>query len=149
MLTKLLLAWCLMALCVAVHAGGVTAALRWSRRRPAASQNFWPWTWLFIRLAGWMILFHLIEVSIWACCYVWLGAMPDLSTALYFSAVTYTTTGYGDLVLPESWRLVGGVEALTGILMCGWSTGFFFAVVNQMYQESSAQPVADIPPPSS
>jgi hypothetical protein len=37
--------------------------------------------------------------------------------------------------LPEKWRLVGGVEALTGILMCGWSTGFFFAVVGLMMAE--------------
>jgi hypothetical protein len=45
--------------------------------------------------------------------------MPDLQSALYFSAVTYTTTGYGDLVLSKEWRLVGAIEALTGILMCG------------------------------
>ena len=63
--------------------------------------------------------------------------MPDLPTAFYFSAVTYTTTGYGDLVLPHDWRLVGGVEALTGILMCGWSTGFFFAIVNRLYEPQS------------
>jgi hypothetical protein len=60
--------------------------------------------------------------------------MADLSSALYFSAVTYTTTGYGDLVLPPHYRLDGGIEALTGILMCGWSTGFFFAVVNRFYE---------------
>ena len=59
--------------------------------------------------------------------------MPDLSSAFYFSAVTYTTTGYGDLVLPKEWRLVGGVEALTGILMCGLSTGFFFAVFAKVF----------------
>jgi voltage-gated potassium channel Kch len=58
--------------------------------------------------------------------------MPDIDSALYFSAVTYTTVGYGDLVLPEQWRLVGGIEALTGILMCVWSTAFFFAVVSQI-----------------
>jgi len=52
-----------------------------------------------------------------------MGAMRDLASAFYFSAVTYTTTGYGDLVLPEEWRLVGGVEALTGILMCGHRPG--------------------------
>ena len=69
--------------------------------------------------------------------YVLAGAMPDVAAALYFSAVTYTTTGYGDLVLPEGWRLVGGVEALTGILMCGLSTGFFFAIVNRLYEVRS------------
>ena len=63
--------------------------------------------------------------------------MPDLQTAMYFSAVTYTTTGYGDVVLPESWRLIGAVEALTGILMCGWSTGFFFAVVTRLLEKTS------------
>ena len=64
----------------------------------------------------------------WATFYWWTG-VADLPSSIYFSAVTYTTTGYGDLVLPADLRLVGGVEALTG-LMCGWSTGFFFAVVS-------------------
>jgi hypothetical protein len=63
--------------------------------------------------------------------------MLNLEPALYFSGVTYTTTGYGDLVLPSEWRLVGAVEALTGILMCGWSTGFFFAVANRMIEEKA------------
>jgi voltage-gated potassium channel Kch len=77
---------------------------------------------------------------VWAGFYVWKAAMPDLQSALYFSAVTYTTTGYGDLVLPQEWRLVGAIEALTGILMCGWSTGFFFLVVSRMFH-TQADPV--------
>ena len=64
-------------------------------------------------------------------------AMPDLASSRYFSAVTYTTSGYGDLVLPPEWRLVGGVEALTGSLMCGLSTGFFFAVVGRAYGDKT------------
>jgi hypothetical protein len=81
-----------------------------------------------------MILLHLGEIGVFALIYVWRGAMGDVTSALYFSAVTYTTTGYGDLVLPATWRLVGAVEALTGILMCGWSTGFFFAVVSRVVE---------------
>ena len=134
MVTKLILALCLMALCVAIHAGGVTSALRWARRQQYSAQQFWRWTWLFIAVAGWMIVLHLFEISAWALLYLAKGAMADLPSALYFSAVTYTTTGYGDLVLPETWRLAGAVEALTGILMCGWSTGFFFAIVSRMYE---------------
>jgi hypothetical protein len=131
----LLIAGFLMALCVMVHAIGMMGALRWIQRSPAlADPRFWPPTWLLIRIASWLILLHLIEISLWALVYAWRQAMPDLHAAFYFSAVTYTTTGYGDLVLPEAWRLVGGIEALTGILMCGWSTGFFFAVVNRMYR---------------
>jgi hypothetical protein len=140
MLSKLSLASLLLAGCVAIHAIGVTSAVRWLRRDAATSKQFWPWTWLFVRLAGWIVLFHLIETTAWALVYVWKDAMPDFETALYFSAVTYTTTGYGDVVLPKEWQLVGAVEALTGILMCGWSTGFFFAVVSRMFT-ASARPV--------
>jgi len=134
MLTKLLIGWFLMALCVAIHAIGVTSAVRWFRRYLITQQRFWTWTWLFILLAGWIILLHLVEITVWGAFYVWQEAMPDLPTGLYFSAVTYTTTGYGDLVLPSEWRLIGGVEALTGILMCGWSTGFFFVVVSRVFE---------------
>ena len=137
MLSKLLIALCLMTLCVTIHAGGVTVALRRLRRHPYSGQRFWRGTLFFSCIAGWMILLHLCEISVWAFAYVWRDAMSDLPSALYFSAVTYTTTGYGDLVLPEEWRLVGGVEALTGILMCGWSTGFFVAVVSRSYQAST------------
>jgi voltage-gated potassium channel Kch len=136
MLSKLLIAWGLVALCVVIHATGVTLAVRWLRRFTTrmAAHDFWLEVRLFTLLAAWIILLHLIEISAWALVYTWKGAMSDLPSALYFSAVTYTTTGYGDLVLPEAWRLVGAVEALTGILMCGWSTGFFFAVVGRVFR---------------
>jgi hypothetical protein len=64
---------------------------------------------------------------------------------LYFSGVTYTSLGYGDLMLPKPWRLLGPLETLTGILMCGLSTGLFFAVVtrwirNWMQREAALEP---------
>jgi len=137
MLMKLLAASCLMALCVTIHAAGVTSALRRLRGQPLREYRFWSATRLFILVALWMVLLHLLEIVAWAALYFWRGAMPDLQTAAYFSAVTYTTTGYGDLVLPAEWRLVGGVEALTGILMCSWSTGFFVAIVTRLYEGRS------------
>jgi hypothetical protein len=139
MFLQLLVAWCLMASSVVIHAYGVTAALRWLRRRTISTWRPALWSLLFIRLAGWIILLHISEIAVWAFAYALMRAMPDLQSALYFSAVTYTTTGYGDLVLPDRWRLVGAVEALTGILMCGWSTAFFFAVVSRM-SENTATP---------
>jgi hypothetical protein len=134
MLSILLAALCLMAACVASHAAGVTTAVRWLRRIVDPRLGQWAWTWVFVRLAAWMIVVHLIEITLWAVFLAWRGAMPDFQSAVYFSAVTYTTTGYGDLVLPVEWRLLGAVEALTGILMCGWSTGFFFAIVSRMFE---------------
>lgn len=134
MLPILLMAVFLVALTVAVHAAGLAALLK--ALSPALTQpaaGFWKTTWLLIKVAWGLILIHLVAISIWGGFFVWKGCLPDAESAFYFSGTTYTTVGYGDLVLPEPWRMLGPVEGLTGILMCGLSAGFFFAVVSTMY----------------
>lgn len=121
-----------MAFCVVVHAAGLAWALRWLGPRARRARRFSQWTWLFIQLAVWVVILHTIEIGAWGAFLAWKQALPDLHSAIYFSATTYTTTGYGDVVLPRDWHWVSGIEALTGILMCGWSTGFFFAFVSRM-----------------
>jgi len=123
-----------MGLCVAVHAAGLSWAIRRLNRIAERARSFWDSTWLFILVAAWIVVLHLTEIAAFGSFYAWRRAMPDLTTAVYFSAVTYTTTGYGDLVLPPDWRLVGAIAALTGILMCGWSTAFFLAIVSRLDQ---------------
>jgi len=138
MIGRLLTACLLMAICVTVHAAGLAAALENLRSFVARPMSFWRSTWLFVIVAIWIVLLHLVEISVWALAYFFDGAIGDVQTAFYFSAVTYTTTGYGDVLLPTDWRLAGGVEALTGILMCGWSTGFFFAIVIRLHEQRAA-----------
>ena len=138
MVAQLLIASALMALCVVIHAGGVTWAAGRARQWEAPTQRLWPWMRLFVRVAAWIVLLHVVEITAWALVYAWGGAIAGIQAAAHFSAVTYTTTGYGDLLLPEDWRLVGAIEALTGILMCGWSTGFFFALASRMYADRAA-----------
>ena len=131
MITKLLTAWCLQALTVTIHAAGLSAMLRHASSRRCPTTRFWPVTWLLVWVAWWLLLLHLAEIAVWALFYWWQQCLPDAESSFYFSGVTYTTVGYGDLVLPQEWRLLGPVEGLTGILMCGLSTGFFFAVVSK------------------
>src|SRR6202008_1040095 len=69
-------------------------------------------------------LLHLLETSIWAGFYYSRYLFADFETSLYFSLKTYTTIGYGDILLPRGWRLIGGVEGLSGVLLCGVSTAF-------------------------
>jgi hypothetical protein len=95
--------------------------------------RFWPITWLLVRVAWFLIFIHLLEISIWAFFYLGSNCLPNPEAAFYFSGVTYATVGYGDLVLPLPWRLIAPVEGLTGILMCGLSTGVFFVVVNRLF----------------
>ena len=136
MILKLLAAWCLLALTVTIHAAGLSAVLqRMSSREP--DSHFWPATRMLVSVAWWLILLHLAEIAVWALFFWWQQCLPDVESSFYFSGVTYTTVGYGDLVLPQEWRLLGPVEALTGILMCGLSTGLFFAVVSKFLAPKS------------
>lgn len=122
----------LVVLTVVIHAVGFSALLRaMVRLHMLTASGFWRTTWAVIRITCWLILIHLVEISLWGLFYFWHGLLPDAETAMYFSGTTYTTVGYGDLVLPKPWRLLGPLEALTGILMCGLSTGLFFAVVSR------------------
>jgi hypothetical protein len=73
------------------------------------------------------------EITLWALVYLWAGCLPDAESAFYFSGASYTTIGYGDVVLAKPWRILGPVEGLTGILMCGLSAGLFFALVSRIY----------------
>jgi hypothetical protein len=68
-----------------------------------------------------------VEVWLWALCYMILGAFTDFSTALYFSTVTFSTLGFGDVVPNESWRLFAALEAVNGFLLIGWSTAYLIA----------------------
>jgi Ion channel len=132
MLVKVPIACLLVAVTVVIHAVGFDQLLRAMMRSHAlATSGFRPVTRLVMGLASWLILVHLVEISIWGLFYFWQGCLPDAETALYFAGVTYTTVGYGDLVLSKPWRIFAPLEALTGILMCGLSTGLFFAVVSR------------------
>ena len=134
MLARMLIAWGLVAATVTIHAAGLVLLLiRVAPSKPRQDSRFWPATWLVIEIAWWLIMLHLLEIAVWAVFYWWQKCLPDMESAFYFAGVTYTTVGYGDLVLPKAWRLFGPIEGLAGILMCGLSTGFFFAVVNRIY----------------
>jgi hypothetical protein len=128
----ILIAGGLVVLTVAMHATGFSALLRVLMRSRALDRTgFRPVTGMVIALTCWLILIHLAEIAVWGLFYCWQSCLPDAESAFYFSGVTYTTVGYGDLVLPKAWRMLAPLEALTGILMCGVSTGLFFALVTR------------------
>jgi hypothetical protein len=134
MLPLVLDACVLVSVTVAVHAAGLALILGGAKRRRASPPtHFLPMTRMLIRLALSLILMHLAEILVWAFFYLWRGCLPDAEAAFYFSGVTYTTVGYGELVLAKPWRVLAPIEGLTGVLMCGLSAGLFFAVVSRIY----------------
>jgi voltage-gated potassium channel len=86
---------------------------------------------LVMRVMTAFIGLHLLEILLWAGFYRWL-CFPSLESAFYFSAASYATVGYGDVVLPWMWRTLGPVESIIGVLMCGLSASFLFAIVSRL-----------------
>ena len=122
-----------------IHGAG-TLAIFWAlfRSRMFAARHFGPVsnaTRLTLVVVA-LLAVHLTEVVWWAAFYAYKGCFPDFDTSLYFSIVTYTTLGYGDVVLREKeWRLLAGVEALTGSLMLCWSTVILVQVLTKIYRQ--------------
>ncbi len=86
-----------------------------------------------------LVLFvgHLVQIGVWAFLFIQLGQFEDLATAYYHSTVNFATLGYGDIVMTERWRLLGALQAASGVLMFGLSTSTLFAVMLQLFQRRS------------
>ncbi len=78
-----------------------------------------------------IIILQGIIIVLWACCYRWL-CFPSWNSAFYFSATSYSTVGYGDVVVPLEWRLLGPLESMMGVLMCGIAVSLLFALITQL-----------------
>ena len=76
---------------------------------------------------------HTLEIWCWAVLYVWFGEFESLERALYFSTVTFTTLGYGDITLSPDWQLLSGFEAASGIILVGVSMAFIFAILRGLH----------------
>jgi voltage-gated potassium channel len=86
---------------------------------------------LVVRFTTAVIALHGLQVLAWAAWYRWL-CLPSWESALYFSATSYTTVGYGDIILPSKWRMLGPIESILGILMCGLSVSLLFAIATRL-----------------
>jgi hypothetical protein len=82
-----------------------------------------------------LFLGHLVQIALWAVPFRVFGEFDDFGTAFYHSAVNYASLGYGDIVMGGRWRLVGALEAASGVLMFGVTTATFFALMNGLIQK--------------
>lgn len=134
----------LIAITIVIHAIGTIWWGRQVRRRFLANAVGKPESGnvLLIQTALVLVGLHTIEIVLWALTYLAMVPAAELASieeAVYFSFVTFTTLGYGDITLSEGWRLLSGFEALNGILLVGWSTATLFVVVQRIWQELKDQ----------
>ena len=135
MLLNMAIAALLMVITTGIHASGMLLVVRVVLQDEAQTRHRKQRMHLF-SVAGVVLLMFLvsvIEVLVWSVTYLWLGAVEGLEKATYFSMVTFTTLGYGEIVLDEQWRLLASFEAANGIIMFGWTTAIVLAVVQRIY----------------
>ena len=132
---------------VLLHAFGTAWWLARLRRRKQSGRPvrelFTPLS-ILVKTALVLIGLHVAEVFLWAVLLRFLpgSTLRSLEEAMYFSFTTFTTLGYGDITLEEPWRLLTGIEALSGILLIGWSTALSFVVITRILEamDRSRQP---------
>jgi hypothetical protein len=133
MIERLALATVMVGLTVTVHFFGLMVLLEMLRTRARSVHETWMREGgaIFSVVLG-LMLIHAVEVWLYAGAYLLIGALNDLETAVYFSTASFTTIGYGDVVLDRQWRLIGAIEGANGLLLFGWSTAFLFSVISRM-----------------
>jgi voltage-gated potassium channel len=86
---------------------------------------------LVVQFTAAVIVLHGVLILLWAVCYRCV-CLPSWESAFYYSASSYATVGYGDVVLPSNWRMLGPLESIIGVLMCGVSVSLLFATVTRL-----------------
>jgi hypothetical protein len=90
-------------------------------------------TFIIVLFVLFMFLAVIVDVWMWAAVYVFVGAIASFEDALYFSTTSFTTIGYGDIVLAHDWRLLGSFEGANGMIIFGWTTALVIAAIQRFY----------------
>jgi voltage-gated potassium channel Kch len=135
MLFRLSMAAALIAATVVIQAlfmsVGLNTFKRIEEQRPGAMTHK-PATTIVVWIL-FLLVPIILDVTLWATFYYVSGALPSFEEALYFSTVTFTTVGYGDIVLGREWRQLATFEAVNGWIIFGWATALIMAVIQRLY----------------
>ncbi len=136
MLLNILIGSFLIILTTGIHASGMILAINTMRSKKGFLKQRLHLKRQFYSVGTIVLIMFfvsLVEVLVWAITYLLLNAIEGIEQALYFSMVTFTTLGYGDVTLEEQWRLLASFEAANGIIMFGWTTAIVMAAVHHTY----------------
>ena len=125
MLEQLLTGAVLVMLTVPIHGLGMAIGLKWvmyAYGHTRVLSGYLSQSLIIGILVLIMFVATVLEASLWAFAYESLNVVHSFEEALYFSLVTYTTVGYGDVVLAENWRVLSALQAANGVIVFGWTT---------------------------
>ena len=129
----------LVCVTIIIHAVGSMAWVGFLMRRYAEKDGDWrlrDTVPILVSTGLVLLMLHVAQITIWAVTFRALPAITELDTlekAIYFSMVTFTSLGYGEITLGPEWRLLSSIEAMNGILLFGWTTALLFSVLQRTW----------------
>ncbi len=135
-LEQLLIGSLLVAGTVAIHAQMLNFLTnRITQMEMFAARHFGSFanTAVIIKTILFIMLAHTLEVWLWAMALMLIDALDGFEPSLYFSLVSFTTLGYGDITLSDEWRLLAGLIGANGFLLFGWSTAYMVEVIRRTF----------------
>ena len=122
---QLLIGSAIISMTLVIHVG-FTAAAEWALKRehiwPGQRAGFMRFVLLLVGMTLLLLASISLSVWIWALCLLGLGVHNDIETAVYFTLVSFTTIGFGDIVLDKEWRILSGLMGANGLLIFGLTT---------------------------
>jgi hypothetical protein len=125
-----------------LQGAGMALVIHWVRAcfaRGMKGLNVFRSAVLVIRFTAVLIVLHILQILLWAGFYRW-HCLPTWESSFYFSVTSYSTVGYGDVVLPHAWRSIGPMESVIGVIMCGMSVSGLFAIAIRLIGSESREP---------
>ena len=135
MLTALFVSFLMCTLTVVTHMVGLVVLMAFMRARSGGLRphdNVWRQAGFIMLIVFGLFAIHAVEIWSYALLYLGFGEFHTLEEALYFATTTFTTLGYGDVILGPGWRLVAAIEGFNGFLLIGWSTAFLVSVIGRL-----------------
>lgn len=142
---NVLLGLLIMIVCLVLQAWLASVAIRYYERREHKVVSGSPWAGMMV-ITGVMILLvvgNFAQISLWALLFLWLGEFTVYSDSFYHSAVNFATLGYGDVVMSESHRMLGPLEAVNGVLMIGVSTALLMSAFQDAIERRAGRRIQD------
>ena len=116
-----------------VFVAAAAAVFRVTKARSHGALRFFRDTAVLVLLVLWLMFAHMLEIGMCAGLFYYYGMFDTWETSLYFAGASFTTLGFGDVLLPDEWRLLSGAAAANGLLLFGLSAAFLFDVVGKLH----------------
>jgi hypothetical protein len=134
-LTNLMIGFPVMLLCLVVQVAVSFWSVRYYVRKLSGSvepQRFLVGIRPILVAMLAMVFGNFFQITLWGILFIWLGEFNELYEAVYHSAVNFASLGYGDIVMSKSWKLLGPLEAVNGVLMVGMTSAALMVILQQL-----------------